>query len=136
MLDMKDDIAFISTDIAPKFRYPRGDRRYQPDESLNKMKRLAEHNKEWDINDFELLDGWHYCKPTKNTKSEDIGKPMIWTDFITGKSINKKGFRFEMLDKAMNPIIIECIFKNTVGKAKKSGAKAMLKIYMRKDRNG
>ena len=61
--------------------------------------------------------------------------PMIFTDFITGESINKKGFRFEVLDKNMNPIIFECIFKNTTGKAKKSGAKAMLKIYMRKDRN-
>ena len=130
MLEMtkEDDIAFIGTAITHV-----GNRATTP---LDRMKRMLEYNKEWDINDFELLDGWHYCKPTKNTKSEDIGKPMIWTDFITGKSINKKGFRFEMLDKAMNPIIIECIFENTVGKAKKSGAKAMLKIYMRKDRNG
>ena len=50
-------------------------------------------------------------------------------------TINKKGFRFELLDKDMNPIILECVFENTVGEAKKSGAKAMLKIYMRKDRN-
>ena len=128
MTDREDDIAFISTTINHV-----GNRTTTP---LDRMKRLAEHNKEWDINDFELLDGWHYCKPTKNTKSEDKGKPMIWTDFITGKSINTKGFRFEMLDKDMNPIIFECIFENTTGKAKKSGAKAMLKIYMRKDRNG
>ena len=123
----RDDVAFVGTDM---------DRLgVMATTPLDRMKRLSAYNKEWDINDFELLDGWHYCKPTKNTKSEDRGKPMIWTDFITGKSINKKGFRFEMLDKAMNPIIIECIFENTVGKAKKSGAKAMLKIYMRKDRN-
>ena len=87
-------------------------------------------DREWDINDFELLSGWHYCKTDKDT-----GLPMIFTDFITGKSINKKGFRFELFDKDMNPIILECVFENTVGKAKKSGAKAMLKIYMRKDRN-
>ena len=131
MLEMtrrkKDDIAFVGTDVI---------RNVSMTTPLNRMKRLAEYNKEWDINDFELLDGWHYCKPTKNTKSEDRGLPMIFTDFITGESINKKGFRFEVLDKNMNPIIFECIFKNTVGKAKKSGAKAMLKIYMRKDRNG
>jgi len=131
MLEMtrrkKDDIAFIGTDVI---------RNVSMTTPLNRMKRLAEYNKEWDINDFELLEGWHYCKPTKNTKSEDKGLPMIFTDFITGKSINKKGFRFELLDKDMNPIIFECIFENTVGKAKKSGAKAMLKIYMRKDRNG
>ena len=60
---------------------------------------------------------------------------MVFTDFVEGKSINKKGFRFELLDKDMNPIILECMFENTVGEAKKSGAKAMLKIYMRKDRN-
>jgi len=131
MLEMnrrkKDDIAFIGTDVI---------RNVSMTTPLNRMKRLAEYNKEWDINDFELLEGWHYCKPTKNTKSEDRGLPMIFTDFITGESINKKGFRFELLDKDMNPIIFECIFENTVGKAKKSGAKAMLKIYMRKDRNG
>ena len=128
MKTKKDDIAFIGTVIN------RGNVKDTPT-PLDRMKRMLEYNKEWDINDFELLDGWHYCKPTKNTKSEDIGKPMIWTDFITGESINTKGFRFEMLDKDMNPIIFECIFENTVGKAKKSGAKAMLKIYMRKDRN-
>ena len=102
MLEMtkEDDIAFIGTAITHV-----GNRTTTP---LDRMKRMLEYNKEWDINDFELLDGWHYCKPTKNTKSEDIGKPMIWTDFITGESINTKGFRFEMLDKNMNPIIMEC----------------------------
>ena len=121
----RDDIAFVGTDIITRTTTP-----------YARMNRLADHNKKWDISDFELLSGWHYCKPTKNTKSEDRDMPMIFTDFITGKSINTKGFRFELLDKDMNPIIMECIFENTVGKAKKSGAKAMLKIYMRKDRNG
>jgi hypothetical protein len=123
MTDREDDIAFISTTINHV-----GNRTTTP---LDRMKRLAKHNKEWDINDFELLDGWHYCKTDKDT-----GMPMIFTNFITGKSINKKGFRFELLDKNMNPVIFECIFENTVGKAKASGAKAMMKIYMRKDRNG
>ena len=128
MKEMKeDDIAFISTVIERVGN--------SPTTPLNRMKRMLEYNKAWDISDFELLGGWHYCKPTKNTKSKDKGMPMIFTDFITGESINKKGFRFEVLDKNMNPIIFECIFKNTTGKAKKSGAKAMLKIYMRKDRN-
>ena len=126
MLEMnrrkKDDIAFIGTDVI---------RNVSMTTPLNRMKRLAEYNKEWDINDFELLSGWHYCKTDKDT-----GMPMIFTDFITGVSVNKKGFRFELLDKDMNPIILECIFENTIGKAKKSGAKAMMKIYMRKDRNG
>ena len=116
----RDDIAFIGTDIITRTTTP-----------YARLNRLSEYNKEWDINDFELLSGWHYCKTDKDT-----GMPMIFTDFITGKSINKKGFRFELFDKDMNPIILECVFENTVGKAKKSGAKAMLKIYMRKDRNG
>ena len=115
----KDDIAFVGTDVI---------RNVTTTTPYAKMTRLAEYNKEWDINDFELLSGWHYCKTDKIM-------PMIFTDFITGESINKKGFRFELLDKDMNPIILECIFENTVGKAKKSGAKAMMKIYMRKDRN-
>jgi len=118
----EDDIAFISTAITHV-----GNRTTTP---LDRMKRMLEYNKEWDINDFELLDGWHYCKTDKST-----GMPMIFTNFITGKSINKKGFRFELLDKNMNPVIFECIFDNAVGKAKKSGATAMLKIWMRKDRN-
>ena len=118
----KDDIAFVGTEM-----HRRGSIVTTP---LDRMKRLSEYNKEWDINDFELLSGWHYCKTDKDT-----GLPMIFTNFITGKSINKKGFRFELFDKDMNPIILECVFENTVGKAKKSGAKAMLKIYMRKDRN-
>ena len=119
-----DDIAFVgvNTDLYHSLR--------NNTTSLDKMKRLAEYNKEWDINDFELLSGWHYCKTDKST-----GMPMIFTNFITGKSINKKGFRFELLDKNMNPVIFECIFDNAVGKAKKSGATAMLKIWMRKDRN-
>jgi len=121
----KDDIAFIGTST---HYYPNAPDTRKGTTPLNRMKRLAEYNKEWDINDFELLDGWHYCKTDKSM-------PMIFTDFITGKSINTKGFRFELLDKNMNPIIMECMFENTVGKAKKSGAKAMLKIYMRKDRN-
>jgi len=119
-----DDIAFVgvNTDLYHSLR--------NNTTSLDKMKRLAEYNKEWDINDFELLSGWHYCKTDKDT-----GMPMIFTDFITGVTVNKKGFRFELLDKNMNPIIMECIFDNAVGKAKKSGATAMLKIWMRKDRN-
>ena len=118
MLEMtKEDVSFINTDL-----YGSG--------ALGRMNRLSKHNKEWDINDFELLSGWHYCKTDKDT-----GMPMIFTDFITGVSVNKKGFRFELLDKDMNPIIMECIFKNATGKAKKSGATAMLKIWMRKDRN-
>ena len=119
MTRRKDDIAFVGTDVI---------RNVTTTTPYAKMTRLAEYNKEWDINDFELLSGWHYCKPTKNTKSKDRGMPMIFTDFITGESINKKGFRFELLDKDMNPIIMECIFKNATGKAKKSGATAMLII--------
>ena len=123
----KDEVAFIGTTTNYYHHAPDTRRGTTP---LNRMDRLSEHNKEWDINDFELLSGWHYCKSDKKT-----GLPMVFTDFVEGKSINKKGFRFELLDKDMNPIILECMFENTVGEAKKSGAKAMLKIYMRKDRN-
>ena len=50
----KDDIAFISTDIVTRTTTP-----------YARMYRLSEHNKEWDINDFELLSGWNYCKSDK-----------------------------------------------------------------------
>ena len=66
-----------------------------------------------------------------------MGVPMNLCEYVGNKRIHSKanGFRFELYDVKMNPLIIECWFKNTTGKAKASGAKAMLKIYMRKDRN-
>tara|TARA_Y100000296_G_scaffold77650_1_gene99459 strand:- start:430 stop:696 length:267 start_codon:yes stop_codon:yes gene_type:complete len=85
--------------------------------------------KKWDIDEFEPVDGWNYCKFNKT-------KPMVHTDFSNGEQTNHKGFRFQFFDMDMNPVIVECWYNNTVGKVKASGAKAMLKIYMRRDRNG
>ena len=71
-----------------------------------------------------LWKGEHYCKALLNT-----GKPLIETDFITGKTISKKEWQFLVYEKDGTPLIFECKFENTTGKAKKSGAKAMLKIW-------
>ena len=84
----------------------------------------------WNIDEFEPVDGWNYCK--HNLKD---GVPMVHTDFSNGEQTNHEGFRYQFFDMNMNPVIVECWYKNTVGKVKASGAKAMLKIYMRKDRN-
>jgi len=86
----------------------------------------------WNIDEFELVNSWHYCKADMLE-----GVPMHLCEYDGKKRIHSKakGFRFELFDVKNNPLIMECWFENTTGKAKASGAKAMLKIYMRKDRN-
>ena len=88
-------------------------------------------DKEWDINEFEDIKAHHYCKV------EEDDKKMIETNMITGEITKGKGFRYELFDKDMNPVIIMCVVKdNITSKAKGSGVKAQLKFLMRKDRNG
>ena len=91
-----------------------------------------QQSSDWDMSEFELVNSWHYCKADLI-----MGVPMNLCEYVGKKRIHSKtkGFRFELYDVKMNPIIIEYWFENTTGKAKASGAKAMLKIYMRKDRN-
>ena len=73
---------------------------------------------------FTLWKGEHYCKGGIKT-----GKPLIETDFITGEIIEKDEWQFLVYEKDGTPLIFECRFNNTTGKVKKSGAKAMLKIW-------
>ena len=88
-------------------------------------------NDDWDINEFEEVKAHHYCK----NNSDD--EKMIETDMITGEITKGNGFRYELLDKNMNPVIMMCIIKdNITPKAKGSGVKAQLKFLMRKDRHG
>ena len=88
-------------------------------------------DKEWNIDEFEEVKAHHYCK----NNSDD--EKMIETDMITGEITKGKGFRYDLLDKDMNPVIIMCVVKdNITSKAKGSGVKAQLKFLMRKDRNG
>jgi len=46
------------------------------------------------------------------------------------------GFRYELYDKDMNPVILVCSVKiEPTPKAARSGVKAQMKVMMRKDRN-
>ena len=88
-------------------------------------------DKEWDINEFEEIKAHHYCKV------EEDDKKMIETNMITGEITKGSGFRYDLFDKNMNPVIMLCLVKdNITSKAKGSGVKAQLKFLMRKDRNG
>tara|TARA_Y100000310_G_scaffold320348_1_gene376705 strand:+ start:302 stop:571 length:270 start_codon:yes stop_codon:yes gene_type:complete len=85
---------------------------------------------EWDIDEFEDITAHHYCK---NNKEDER---MVETDFITGEITNGKGFRYEMFDKDMNPVILICNVEiDPTPKAARSGVKAQMKVMMRKDRN-
>jgi len=85
---------------------------------------------EWDIDEFEDITAHHYCK---NNKEDER---MVETDFITGEITNGKGFRYEMFDKDMNPVILICNVEiEPTPKAKGSGVKAQMMFMMRKDRN-
>jgi hypothetical protein len=85
---------------------------------------------EWDIDEFEDITAHHYCKTNK------LYERMIETDFITGVITASDGFRYELYDKDMNPVILICIVEDKItAKAKRSGVKAQMKVMMRKDRN-
>ena len=85
---------------------------------------------EWDIDEFEDITAHHYCKTNK------LYERMIETDFITGVITASDGFRYELYDKDMNPVILVCSVKITpTPKAARSGVKAQMKVMMRKDRN-
>lgn len=73
---------------------------------------------------MELKKTYHYCKADIGT-----GKPLIITDMITGKRKNVKGWELHLFDKEGNPVLLKCSFNNSTGKAKRSGARAVLQVW-------
>lgn len=65
----------------------------------------------------------HYCKADLKT-----GTPINVTDSKTREVIKTDHWDFEGFDKEMNPIKFEIRFNNSIGKAKASGAKAVMKL--------
>jgi len=65
----------------------------------------------------------HYCKQDKKD-----GVPIHVTDSETREVIKTDHWEFEGFDKDMNPIKFEIRFNNSIGKAKASGAKAVMKL--------
>ena len=85
---------------------------------------------EWDIDEFEDITAHHYCK---NNKAYER---MVETDLITGEITKNGGFKYELLTKDMQPIILICDVQiEPTPKAARSGVKAQMKVMMRKDRN-
>ena len=85
---------------------------------------------EWDIDEFEDITAHHYCKSNKAYER------MVETDFISGEITKNGGFKYELLTKDMQPIILICDVQiEPTPKAKGSGVKAQMMFMMRKDRN-
>ena len=65
----------------------------------------------------------HYCKADLKT-----GKPINVTDSVTREVIKTDHWVFEGFDKDMNPIKFEIRFNNSTGAARRSGARAVMKL--------
>jgi len=65
----------------------------------------------------------HYCKA-----SIKDGTPIYVTDSETREVIKTDHWEFEGFDNDMNPIKFEIRFNNSTGAAKRSGAKAVMKL--------
>ena len=65
----------------------------------------------------------HYCKADKKT-----GKPVVITD-KDGNMKNVKKWVWQGLDHSGKAVRFEIEFNNSKGKAKKSGATTVLKVY-------
>jgi len=65
----------------------------------------------------------HYCKQDKKD-----GVPIHVTDTKTRHVTKTDHWKFEGYDRDMNPIVFEIKFNNSTGKAKASGASAVMKL--------
>ena len=92
---------------------------------------MSEHDK------LELSESMHYCrgnllKGCDHKTSKCKCKPLTiidWEDKSNNE--NRKDFIldvWEKVDGKLKPVRIQCIFGNTKGKAKASGARAMLEV--------
>jgi hypothetical protein len=73
---------------------------------------------------LEVVETLHYCKADKSS-----GKPLNVTDMVTKKVKKTAHWKMVVLDpKTLEPIVLKCDFNNSTGKAKRSGATAVLQI--------
>lgn len=79
-----------------------------------------------------LSQSMHYCKadlkPKCDHKTNCKCKPIIITDWSLNSSKNTRKFKLDLYDAMGNPVRVQCIFGNTKGKARASGARAMLEV--------
>lgn len=84
---------------------------------------------------LELSESMHYCKSNlkkgcDHKSSKCVCEPIIITSLDGSK--NTREFVIDLWEKDINgvftPVRLQCIFGNTSGKVKASGAKAMLEI--------
>lgn len=73
---------------------------------------------------MKLQKTYHYCKADVKT-----GKPLIISNMATGNRRNVKGWKLDLFDKNGNPVTLKCRFDNATGKAKRSGARAVLQVW-------
>lgn len=79
-----------------------------------------------------LSTSMHYCKtdlkPKCDHKTNCKCKPIIITDWTKNNSKNTRTFKLDLYDENHNPVRVQCIFGNTKGKIRASGARAMLEV--------
>jgi hypothetical protein len=74
---------------------------------------------------MELTQTLHYCKYDVKT-----GKPLVVTDMVTKKTKNVRAWKRSLIDpKTGKKVYLVCEFNNSTGKAKASGARAVLQIW-------
>jgi hypothetical protein len=73
---------------------------------------------------LKVVETLHYCKADKK-----LGTPLNVTDMVTKKIKKTAHWKMLVLDpKTLEPILLKCDFNNSTGKAKASGASAVLQI--------
>ena len=85
---------------------------------------------------LKLDQSMHYCRGNLKKGCDHKGdyckcKPLTIIDWEDKSNTNNDNFvldLWEKVDGELKPVRIQCIFGNTKGKAKASGARAMLEI--------
>lgn len=85
---------------------------------------MSEHD------NLTLNTSMHYCKANLKKgcdhKTNCKCKPIIVS--VLGNSKNTREFKLDLYDEHHNPVRVQCIFGNAKGKARASGARAMLEV--------
>lgn len=73
----------------------------------------------------------HYCKSNLKSKCNHDSKSCKCKPIIISNmdgEVNTREWKLDLYDEFGNPVRVQCVFGNTKGKAKASGARAMLEV--------
>lgn len=72
---------------------------------------------------LQVVETMNYCKADLQT-----GKPLVVANMIDGTRKNVRKWKIDLFDKNGQPVRLQCEFGNSTGKAKASGARAVLEV--------